>query len=556
MRLAPLSAFALVSASSVASAATLEVGPGKTYSAPCAAIAAAADGDTITIDAQGSYVGDVCGISKNGLTIKGVNGRPKIDAGGKIAQSKGIWAVSGNDLTVDNVEMFGSHSANGASPSDQNGAAIRAQGTNITVLNSYLHDNDNGFLGGSATDAVGNVTIEGCELAHNGFGDGFSHNVYVNHVAKLVFRFNYSHDVAEGHLFKSRADINVIAYNRLSGENGTDSYEVDIPNGGVAYVIGNLIQQPTTTHNPNIVAFAEEGPHGNGTPDHLFVVNNTIVNALGSGTFVLVDSKVTTPAVVANNVFSGGGTPCSQATAVLTTNQTGDAKLVNAGAFDYQLMSGSPCVNAGTPPGMGDGVDLTPVEQYVHPASHAARPVDATLDVGAYELGGGAGGSGTAGTGGSGTAGSGTAGTGTGGSGTAGNGAAGKGGTGTSAGGSTGGGGKAGNGGATGVGGSGTGGASAGASGAGTSGKAGGGGATSTGGKAGMAATGGKANTAGASAATGGSGGNSTTGDVPSADDSGGCGCRTSPVGGAGWGSIVVGLALIARRRRLSRTKA
>ena len=78
----------------VALAATLSVGPGKTYPAPCAAIAAASDGDTIEIDAAGTYDGDVCAIPKNRLTLKGVNGRAKIDAAGKNSGGKGIWVIS------------------------------------------------------------------------------------------------------------------------------------------------------------------------------------------------------------------------------------------------------------------------------------------------------------------------------------------------------------------------------------------------------------------------------------------------------------------------------
>src|SRR5687767_9999190 len=62
-------AIALVPAASLG--ATLQVGPGKTYAKPCAAFAAAADGDTIEIDA-GRYDGDVCAIARNDLTIRGV----------------------------------------------------------------------------------------------------------------------------------------------------------------------------------------------------------------------------------------------------------------------------------------------------------------------------------------------------------------------------------------------------------------------------------------------------------------------------------------------------
>jgi len=67
-------------ATSGAWADTLHVGPGQTFGAPCDAIAAAADGDIIEIDAGGDYAGDVCGVSKNSLTLRGVNGRALLDA--------------------------------------------------------------------------------------------------------------------------------------------------------------------------------------------------------------------------------------------------------------------------------------------------------------------------------------------------------------------------------------------------------------------------------------------------------------------------------------------
>jgi MYXO-CTERM domain-containing protein len=549
-------------APSAFAATTLEVGPGKPFAAPCAAVAVAQPGDVITIDAAGTYSGDVCAISTDRITLRGVNGRPKIDAGGQIAQSKGTWVVYGNDITIENVELLGAHSANGSSPGDQNGAGIRGQGTNLTVRGCYIHDNDNGILGGGATDAVGDVTLEGNEFANNGFGDGYSHNVYISHVARLVFRFNYSHDVAEGHLLKSRADTNVIAYNRLTGEGGTDSYEVDLPNGGVAYVIGNVIQQGATSHNPSIVAFAEEGSHANGTPDHLFVVNNTIVNELGKGTFVLVGGAVTTPAVIANNIFSGTGTPCSQASAVLTGNFTDDPAFVSPSTFHYHLLPGSGCIDAGSAPGTGDGFDLTPVFQYVHPASSEARAAVGTLDIGAYEFGNAAGGAGQAGSGGDGgstqaggqggsEAGQGGSDAGQGGIAQGGSSQAGSGGSAQAGGGQTGGSsgasGKGGAGGTSGTSGSG-----------GTSGTPGSGGVSGTAGSGGKAAAGAAGQGSGGAphggsggAVLAGSGGSSAAQPPSASSDDGGCGCKVAPPSpGAGAAGGLVGLAIVLFRRR------
>jgi hypothetical protein len=65
-------ALASLLVSARAEAATLQVGPGKTYAKPCAAIAMAKAGDVIEVDAAGSYAGDTCAWSTDNLTVRGV----------------------------------------------------------------------------------------------------------------------------------------------------------------------------------------------------------------------------------------------------------------------------------------------------------------------------------------------------------------------------------------------------------------------------------------------------------------------------------------------------
>ena len=404
------SSLSLLFVASAASAATLQVGPGKPYAAPCAAIKAAAAGDTIEIDAAGTYQGDVCYWATDNLTIKGVNGRPKIDAAGQNQGGKAIWVIGGQNTLIDNVELTG------ATVPDQNGAGIRQEGKNLTVKNTYFHDNEDGILAGDVDGSE--IIVDSCEFANNGFGDGYSHNLYINHVAKFVFIYNYTHDCKEGHLVKSRAAENYILYNRITEENGTGSYEINLPNGGKSYVIGNLVQQGPSTHNPAMLSYGEEGMNAKNPSLELFVVNNTFVNDKGNGTFLQIGNAVSTPVVVTNNIFKGAGTLTSQATAVLDGNFTdadGDPMLVNAAAFDYHLQDASPCKDKGVDPGMGAGMPLDPVAQYVHPEGHEGRMTVGTIDIGAYEIGGATGGGGTGGgSGGTSTGGS-TGGNGTGG---------------------------------------------------------------------------------------------------------------------------------------------
>lgn len=370
-----------------ASASTLEVGPGKTYSKPSDAIKAAHAGDTIEIDASGSYDGDTVTWSTDNLTVRGVNGRPKINTAAPDG-GKGIFTITAPNATVENIEFSGAVSG------DSNGAGIRHQGVNLTVRGCYFHDNQDGILGapsddnGATThDGIGNVLIETSEFAHNGAGDGQSHNMYLNHYATFTLRFSYSHGAVEGHLVKSRAYKSFILYNRLTDEAGTEaSYEVDLPNGGTSYVIGNLIEQ-SDLGNDNIV---ETGDEGASNPTQvIYLVNNTIVNDHSNGTFLNVTGATAT---LVNNIFKGAGTITNAAGATMSNNwddAMGDPMLVDAGSYDYHLAAGSPCANAGKDPGAGPDMSLAPAFEYVHPENGEGRiVVGAAIDIGAYELGG------------------------------------------------------------------------------------------------------------------------------------------------------------------------
>lgn len=479
--------------------ATLTVGPGGQHAKPCAAFSAASDGDTIEIDAAGSYNGDVCAIGKSNLTIRGVNGRAKIDAAGKNSQGKAIWVIQGHDTTIENVEL------SGCAVPDKNGAGIRQEGANLTLRNCYFHDNENGILTGANDQS--SIVIEHSEFGNNGDGEGYAHNMYIGHIKSFTLRGCYTHHSKSGHLVKSRAAKNYILYNRITGEDGTGSYEIDLPNGGLSFVIGNVVQQGPTTENGAMMSYAKEGASN---PDsRLFVINNTFVNDRKSGTFINVQDGLS-PILLRNNIFTGGGMVTSQTSADKAGNfETGEPMFVNASAFDYHLTAGSPCENAGVDPGTTPELSLNPDQQYVHPAKTEARAAVGVIDIGAFELGGGSAGAGGSGTGGAG-------------------GAAGAAGTAGAAGGGAGG-----------------------ASGA--AGSAGGGAGAGTGASAGSGVDGGAgAGTGGSAAGAAGSADAGTgAGATEESPDDGGCSMTHKP--GRAWGAIGLGalaMMLLARKRR------
>ncbi|HEX8787150.1 MAG TPA: hypothetical protein VF793_13275, partial [Telluria sp.] len=299
---------------------------------------------------------------------------------------KGTWVVDGNNVTVQNVEMLG------ATVPDHNGAALRLEGTGFTLRQAFIHDNEDGILTNPNTSS--DILIEYSEFGHNGYGDGYSHNLYIGNVRSLTFRYNYSHDANIGHDLKSRAITNTIVYNRFSSTPpgttgstaaGQPSYEIDLPNAGTSYVIGNVIEQPSANQNPNILAYGEEG--ASNPAQDLYVVNNTFLNDYGSGgIFVYVGSGVTKPALLQNNIFAGVGTITNQSNATSKTNYAAAAPaFVNRAAYDLHPTSAL-MIDAGSAPGTSaTGVSLTPVGQYVAVASGQTRPVSGALDIGAYE---------------------------------------------------------------------------------------------------------------------------------------------------------------------------
>jgi MYXO-CTERM domain-containing protein len=367
-------------------AARLQVGPGKTYAAPCAAFAAAQAGDTVEIDSAGSYHGDVCSFRVDNLTIRGVGAsaaRAVIDATGvTIPNQKAIWVIQGNDTTIENVEM------SGAQVPDMNGAGIRQEGNNLTLRNCYFHDNQDGIL---TNNGASQILIDRSEFAHNGAGDGFSHNMYIGAVDKFTLQSSYSHGAVAGHEVKTRARENHILYNRIMDEaNGSGSYQINLAQAGTTYVIGNLIQKGPLSQNHGAYILYECQGGCSPTLD-LYVVNNTIVNDVGpAGTFVSITAAGALPALIRNNIFLGAGTVTDQAAAMMDHNYTGASPmLADRAQYDYHLVAGSPCIDQGAAPGAStEGVALTPAFQYVHPASSEPRMiVGPMIDIGAYEYG-------------------------------------------------------------------------------------------------------------------------------------------------------------------------
>jgi hypothetical protein len=349
---------------------TWRVGPDRALTTPSAAAAVARDGDTVLID-PGTYSGDVATWTQNDLTLRGDGGRAHVRADGNDAQGKAIWVIAGDRTTVDRIEL------SGASVPDRNGAGIRQEGTDLTVTRSWFHDNENGILTGA--DPESDVVITRSRFFRNGFGDGYSHNLYVGAVRSLTVSGSWLADARTGHELKSRAARNTIVANRISDGNATASYSIDLPNGGRSLVAGNVIVQGPRSENPALVSYGSEGlTHPIRT---LWVVNNTFVNRRTSGTYVALAAG--TRAHLRNNLLVGPGDLTSGATAEARANRrVGPGGFVDPGSEDFRLLPSSPAVDRGVTVPRRWRARL----EYAAPAGHVRRPASGRPDLGAHEL--------------------------------------------------------------------------------------------------------------------------------------------------------------------------
>jgi hypothetical protein len=340
------------------------------------------DGDTVNIDA-GLYIGDVGAWYADNLLIRGVGGMAHLEANGEYAQGKGTWVVAGNNTTIENIEF------SGAAVPDQNGAGIRLDGTNITIRHCYFHNNENGILLGQ--NLLSDVLIEYSEFAYNGFGDGYTHNIYIGNIHSFTIRYSYLHHAIVGHNCKSRARENYILYNRIMDEEtGNSSYLLDLPNGGKSFVIGNLFMQGPNTENSSMISYGREGLTN--PVNELYFVNNTLVNKRNPGIFLNIQNGNPIVSII-NNIFTGYCATIDQYLNGNTTTVSNNLFSTNISYFcfadepnyNYHLNSNSPAIDQGTDPGMVDSFSLKPVFEYIHPTNRTLRHDVFNIDAGAYE---------------------------------------------------------------------------------------------------------------------------------------------------------------------------
>ena len=227
-------------------------------------------------------------ITIRGITVNGKRPVIKLNGIGTSNNTLGQSAVyfdSSENIVFENIDIDG----NGATYAGKAGIYINGA-KNLTLRNLRIH----GFKGVDANGifSTGNTSgllkLESIELFDNGGGNGPEHNVYINHSTldpnfTVLMRGSWSHDAYYGHLFKSRAQRNILEGNYFMGtksNNGiqTENYLVDLPEGGTLLLRNNVLIKNASGDGSNAmsVTFAMENQN-NVASNRVLIENNTFV---------------------------------------------------------------------------------------------------------------------------------------------------------------------------------------------------------------------------------------------------------------------------------------
>jgi hypothetical protein len=249
-------------------AATLEVGPGKQFAAPSAAIKAAHDGDTVLI-APGTYY-DCAGVPQSHLTIAGASADQPAVLTDTTCGGKALLITGGRDITVRNLVLTR------ARVGDANGAGIRAEGPDLTVDHVQFINNQVGILGNAVAGST--IVVRDSVFAQNGrCSPVCGHGITVGGIRLLRVTGTVFREPEGGDFLRIAVQEAELVGNRFEDDATATTSPMVFVNGGSLTLQGNTVTLgPAAADRPGAVLVV-------GDASALAVRGNTLHEPAGLG---------------------------------------------------------------------------------------------------------------------------------------------------------------------------------------------------------------------------------------------------------------------------------
>jgi hypothetical protein len=389
------------------------VGSSQKYTTPSKIRLLVQDGDTIYLEG-GIYVNDATKWRNKNLKFFGLgvgSNRTILRYSGDIPNGKGIFVFE-TPGTCDNpyLENIVFDGAQVSNANGGNGAGIRFEAKNIAVNNCKFTNCQNGILEGHSGVTASSVVIINSEFQNNGYQiqndptySGYEHNIYISAGVDslLVQNCYFHHPRGQANSIKTRAQRSFILYNLIDEEtSGNGSYELNIAQGGLNVIIGNIIIQGKSGTNHSIIGYDTVI---NPLEDFYFV-NNTVINQFvgnikyfsiapvsGIQTFKVYNNIFASIKGASNTMFSTNAPSVLDSTNNINSTNYLLLGFTNPSINDFTITATSIAINAGTNAGSTNTFySLNPSNMY---NSHSSVLLPRTvkggmIDIGAYEYSG------------------------------------------------------------------------------------------------------------------------------------------------------------------------
>ncbi|MEE2693052.1 MAG: hypothetical protein VX640_16100 [Pseudomonadota bacterium] len=202
--------------------------------------------------------------------------------------------LEGVSLTVENITFRDAQSP------DLNGAGIRNDGDDLTVVNCVFIGNEDGIL--STGSPFGRIRIERSAFIDSGHGDGYSHAVYVSEGESLEVESSRFSGTKAGHHVKSLARVTRVANSQFDDTGAHTSYALDVSAGGDVSFTGNTVIKSADADNATIINY--ELTRG-GKATALAIENNRIINRNPNARLLRNDTDLK-PSISNNEIINEG----------------------------------------------------------------------------------------------------------------------------------------------------------------------------------------------------------------------------------------------------------